>query len=87
MESHPCFETLLHVSQHGKHGYIVKKLSKVSQRRHTILVVFCISGSVVQDNNSNTPINVKREWEWEGVSANPREFDCDMDSQDGDLII
>ena len=36
------FEKLSHIIEHGLQGYI----SKVSQRRQTILVIFCRSGSV-----------------------------------------
>ena len=39
------FEKLPHVIEHGLQRFIVK-ISKVSQRRKTILVIFCRSGSV-----------------------------------------
>ena len=39
------FEKLSHMIEHGLQGFIVK-ISKVSQRRQTILVIICRSGSV-----------------------------------------
>ena len=39
------FEKLSHVIEHGKQGFIAK-ISKMSQRRQTILVIFFRSGSV-----------------------------------------
>ena len=39
------FEKLSHIIEHGIQWFIVK-ISKVSQRRQTILVMFCRSGSV-----------------------------------------
>ena len=41
----PNFEKLAHEIQHGLLGFTVK-ISKVSQRRQTILVILCRSGSV-----------------------------------------
>ena len=39
------FEKLSHIIEHDLQGFIVK-ISKVSQRRQTILVIFCRSESV-----------------------------------------
>ena len=39
------FEKLSHIIEHGLQGFIVK-ISKMSQWRKTILVIFCRSGSV-----------------------------------------
>ena len=39
------FEKLSHIIEHGLQGFIVK-ISKVRQRRQTILVIFCRSESV-----------------------------------------
>ena len=44
------FEKLSHIIEHGLQGFIDKNIEResteVSQRRQTILVIFCISGSV-----------------------------------------
>ena len=45
VENYPDFEKLAHVIQHGLQGFI-DKISKVSQRRQTVFVLFCRSGSV-----------------------------------------
>ena len=45
MVNYAAFEKLSHINEHGLQGFIVK-ISKVSQRRQTILVIFCRSGSV-----------------------------------------
>ena len=45
VENYPDFEKLAHVIQHGLPGFIAK-ISKVSQWRQTILILFCRSGSV-----------------------------------------
>ena len=48
VENYPDFEKLAHVIQHGLQGFIVKNTDgTVSQRRQTILVIFCRGGSVV----------------------------------------
>ena len=39
------FEKLSHIIEHGLHGFILQ-ISKVSQRRQTILGIFFRSGSV-----------------------------------------
>jgi len=43
--NYPDLEKLAHVIQHGLQGLWLK-ISKVSQQRQTILVIFCGSGSV-----------------------------------------
>ena len=45
VEYYPDFEKFAHVIQHGLQGFIVKML-KARQRRQTVLVIFCRSGSV-----------------------------------------
>ena len=40
------FVKLSHIIEHGLQRFLVKKISKVRQRRQTILVIFCRSGSV-----------------------------------------
>ena len=45
MGNYPDFDKSTHVIQHGLQGFIVENI-KVSQRRQTILVLFCRCGSV-----------------------------------------
>jgi len=49
VENYPNFEKLVqsHVIQHGLRGFIIK-ISRVSQRRQRILVIFCRSGCVAE---------------------------------------
>jgi len=44
VENYPDFDQLAHIIQHGLQWFMVK-ISKVSPRRQTILVLFCRSGS------------------------------------------
>ena len=47
MENYPDFEKLAHVIQQGLHNRGLQlKITKLSQRRQMILVIFCKSGSV-----------------------------------------
>jgi len=45
VENYPAFEKLVHIIQHGLRG-LKLKISKGSQQRQMILVIFCRSGSV-----------------------------------------